>query len=143
MKSNKPYLIRAFYDWIVDNDCTPFVIINADHSEAKIPTEFIEDGQITLNIAPLAIRDLVIGNEFLEFRASFSGVVRLISAPIQSILAIYADENGQGMFFDFEEEGEIEWGDDESSSRGGSSQTNKNNNKKEKNKRPSHLTLVE
>lgn len=104
MLSNKPYLIRAFYEWIVDSKCTPFLVINANYPKCKIPEEFVEDGQITLNIFPEAIRDLKIGNEFLEFRASFSGVIHIISAPIKAILAIYAQENGQGMFFDFEED---------------------------------------
>ena len=110
MLSNKPYLIRAFYDWIVDSECTPFLTVNANFPRCKVPLHFVEDGQITLNIAPSAIRDLQIGKDVLEFRASFSGIVHIISAPIKAILAVYAQENGEGMFFDFEEDdGEAEW----------------------------------
>ena len=110
MFSNKPYLLRAFYDWIVDNTCTPYVVVNAYHPRCNVPTEYIENGEITLNIAPSAIRDLKITNETIEFRASFAGVVHIISAPVKAVLAIYAQENQQGMFFDYEdnEEGEGE-----------------------------------
>lgn len=141
MLSNKPYLVRAFYEWIVDSKCTPFVVINALYPRCKVPQEFIEDGQITLNIAPDAIRDLKISNASVEFRASFSGIVHIISAPIKAVLAIYAQENGQGMFFDFEEEdeqGDTEWNSDpiEKTTQTNIAQT-------EAKKRPSHLKLVE
>jgi len=105
MLSNKPYLVRAFYEWIVDSACTPFVVINAIFPHCKVPEQHVdENGQITLNIAPDAIRELKMTNEFIEFRASFSGVVHFVSAPIKAVLAVYAQENGQGMFFDFEDE---------------------------------------
>jgi len=103
MFSNKPYLIRAFYEWIVDNQCTPFVVINASYPRCNVPDEYVENGEITLNISPSAIRDLKIKNDLIEFRASFSGVVHIVSAPIKSVLAIYAQENQQGMFFDYED----------------------------------------
>lgn len=103
MFSNKPYLLRAFYEWIVDNACTPYVVVNAYYPRCNVPTEYIENGEITLNIAPSAIRDLKITNETIEFRASFSGIVHLISAPVKAVLAIYAQENQQGMFFDYED----------------------------------------
>src|SRR5436190_739769 len=108
MLSNKPYLVRAFYDWIVDSQCTPFIVINANFPRSKIPQEFVEDDQITLNISHDAVRELKIDNDFLNFRASFSGVVHIISAPIKAVVAIYAQENGQGMYFDIEEENEAE-----------------------------------
>lgn len=104
MLSNKPYLIRAFYDWIVDSKCTPFLVANATFPGCKVPTDYIEEGQITLNISPDAVRDLKLGNKFVEFRASFNGIVHIISVPIKAVLAVHAQENGQGMFFDFEEE---------------------------------------
>jgi len=103
MLSNKPYLVRAFYDWIVDSSCTPFIVINAGYKDCNIPDEYIENGEITLNVSPQAIRDLKILNEKVEFRASFSGVVHVVAAPIKSVLAIYAQENQEGMFFDYEE----------------------------------------
>lgn len=111
MLSNKPYLIRAFYEWIVDSDCTPYVVINANFPRVNVPNEYIENGEITLNVSPTAVRDLKIGNDFLEFHASFSGVVHIISAPIKSLLAIYANENQQGMFFDYEEIEDTEFND--------------------------------
>ena len=103
MFSNKPYLIRAFYEWIIDNACTPYLVVNATYPRCNVPDEHVENGEITLNISPTAIRDLKITNELVEFRASFSGVVHIISAPVKAVLAIYAHENQQGMFFDYED----------------------------------------
>lgn len=103
MLSNKPYLIRAFYDWIVDSTCTPFLVVNANFPRCNVPQDFVENGEITLNISPSAVRDLKINNDLVEFRASFSGIVHIISAPVKAVLAIYAQENQQGMFFDYEE----------------------------------------
>lgn len=100
MISNRPYLIRAFYQWIVDSGCTPIVVIDALHPRCKIPDEFAEDGEIVFNISPAAVRDLYITNEKVEFNASFSGVIHLIAAPVNAILSVYAEENGEGIFFD-------------------------------------------
>jgi stringent starvation protein B len=141
MLSNKPYLIRAFNEWIIDSKCTPFVVINANYPRCKVPLEHVEDGQITLNISSEAIRDLKIGNEFLEFRASFTGVIHIISAPIKAVLAIYAQENGQGMYFDSEEENtETEWAPDVIVEPTPPPVVSASSDGK---KRPSHLTLVE
>lgn len=139
MLSNKPYLVRAFYEWIVDSACTPFVVINAIFPHCKVPQQHIdENGQITLNIAPDAVRDLKMTNEFIEFRASFSGVVHFVTAPIKAVLAVYAQENGQGMFFDFEDEvAEAGW---EGSDAVKQTETVSKNQDK---KRSSHLKLVE
>ncbi|EKD55352.1 MAG: ClpXP protease specificity-enhancing factor [uncultured bacterium] len=135
MLSNKPYLIRAFYDWIVDSACTPFVLINALIRGCKVPEEFIENNQITLNVSPNAVRDFKITKDVLEFRASFSGVVHIISVPLKSVLAIYAQENQQGMFFDYEDdETEEGWSD---TSTGQTADTLKTDKKR------SHLRLVE
>lgn len=140
MLSNKPYLIRAFYEWIVDSKCTPFLVVNANFPRCKVPQEFVEDGQITLNISPEAIRDLKLGNDVVEFRASFSGIVHIISAPVKSILAIHAQENGQGMFFDFEEDdGVDEWHNAPTET----SATTPVAKEEVKKARPSHLKLVE
>lgn len=136
MLSNKPYLIRAFYDWIVDSKCTPYLTVNAAYPKCKVPLQFVEDDQITLNISPNAIRDLKIGNDTLEFRASFSGIIHFIAAPIKSILSIYAQENGQGMFFDFEEEESgTDWQETASEENSPLESETK--------KRASHLKLVE
>jgi stringent starvation protein B len=103
MISNKPYLLRAFHQWIVDSACTPILVIDAKHPRCKIPQDYAEEGEIVFNISPIAVRDLKITNESIEFKASFSGVIHIISAPITSILSIYAEENGEGLFFDPEE----------------------------------------
>jgi stringent starvation protein B len=107
MISNRPYLLRAFYQWIVDSGCTPIVIVDADHPRCKIPQEFAEDGEMVFNISPIAIRDLQITNEKLDFKASFSGVIYFISAPINAVLSIYAEENGEGIFFESDDTPEI------------------------------------
>jgi stringent starvation protein B len=104
MLSNKPYLLRAFHEWIVDSGCTPIIVIDALNPRCKIPKDFIEGGEIVFNVSSDAIRDLKITNECVEFKASFSGVIHMIYAPINGILAIYAEENGEGLFFDAEDE---------------------------------------
>jgi len=110
MISNKPYLLRAFYQWIVDNQCIPLVTINANDPRCLVPKEYIdEDGEITLNVSPDAVRDFKITNKHLEFQASFSSISHFVSAPIGAIRSIYAQENSEGMYFDTEGEGDAEW----------------------------------
>lgn len=108
MISNRPYLLRAFHEWIVDSNCTPILVFNATNPRCKVPKEYLESEEIVFNIANSAVRDLKMTNDAIEFRASFSGVIHLISAPISAVLAIYAEENGEGLFFDGEEEGATE-----------------------------------
>lgn len=101
MTSSRPYLVRAMYQWIVDNGTTPYLLVDADvdAGSSQLPTEHIQDGKIVLNIAPMAISGLVLGDEEITFNARFSGKPRAIHVPIQAVLAIYARENGQGMMF--------------------------------------------
>ncbi len=106
MTSTRPYLIRAFYDWIVDNDCNPYIVINANMEGVNVPEEYIEAGQIVLNIAVSAVNGLVLGDHAIEFQARFGGKIRQVYAPIGAIVAIYAKENGRGMVFAEEEEEE-------------------------------------
>lgn len=107
MLSNRPYLLRAFYQWIVDSGCNPILVIDANYPNIRIPKDYIDGGEIVFNISPAAVRDLKILNDCVEFKASFSGVVYIIYAPVHAILAVYAEENGEGIFFDSEEnEGE-------------------------------------
>jgi stringent starvation protein B len=106
MSSTRPYLIRAFYDWIIDNDCNPYIVINANADGVNVPIEYVEAGQIVLNIAVSAVNGLVLGDQAIEFQARFGGKVRQVYAPIGSVVAIYAKENGRGMVFAEEEEGE-------------------------------------
>lgn len=100
MTSSQPYLIRAIYDWIIDNELTPYLLVNAENDYAMIPREYVEDGKIVLNITPSAISDLQLGNDYIMFNARFSGKAMEVSVPVVAVLAIYARENGQGMMFD-------------------------------------------
>lgn len=104
MTSLKPYLIRSIYEWIVDNDLTPHLLVDAENTDAILPQEFIEDGKIVLNIKPQAIQGLSLGNDFIEFNARFSGKPLHIVTPVTAVLAIYARENGKGMVFDREDD---------------------------------------
>ena len=100
----KPYLIRSIYEWIVDNDLTPHLLVDAENTDAILPLEFIEDGKIVLNIRPQAIQGLSLGNDVIEFNARFSGKPMHIVTPISAVLGIYARENGKGMVFDREDD---------------------------------------
>ncbi len=99
MTSSRPYLIRAFYEWIADNDLTPYLVVNAEAPGVVVPRQHVRDGQIVLNINSSAVRDLQLGNEWIEFSARFGGVARTLQIPVTAVLAIYARENGQGMAF--------------------------------------------
>jgi stringent starvation protein B len=114
MLSNKPYLIRAFYEWIIDSRCTPLLVVDATQPRCNVPQEYVENGEIILNVSPDAIRDLKVSSNLVEFKASFSGIAHLISVPVRAVLAVYAEENGQGMFFDVEneEEGDTSWSEE-------------------------------
>ncbi len=100
MTSLKPYLIRAIYEWILDNDLTPHLLVNANHHNAVLPMQFVQDGRMILNIRPAAIDALSLGDDAIEFNTRFSGKSTYICAPVSAVLAIYAKENGQGMVFD-------------------------------------------
>jgi stringent starvation protein B len=104
MTSLKPYLIRSIYDWIIDNDLTPHLLVDAENNQAILPQQFIEDGKIVLNIRPQAIQRLTLGNEEIQFNARVSGRPMSIVVPITAVMAIYAKENGKGMIFDQEDE---------------------------------------
>lgn len=82
MTSTRPYLLRAFYDWIVDNHCTPHIVVNAHADGVEVPQEYVEKGQIVLNIAVSAVYGLQLGDEAVAFQARFAGQVRHIYAPI-------------------------------------------------------------
>ena len=99
MTSSQPYLLRAIYEWIVDNDMTPYILVNADMENTHVPRQYVENGKIVLNLAPQAVNDLQLANEFVMFNARFSGKSMEVNFPITAVLAIYAKENGQGMVF--------------------------------------------
>jgi len=98
----KPYLLRALYEWCVDNGYTPYVSVSVD-ATTSVPGEHVRDGEIVLNIGPLATSRLKLGNEAIEFSAGFSGVAREVYIPVSRVAAIYARENGRGMLFPDEE----------------------------------------
>ena len=101
MKSSRTYLLKPLYHWIVDSDCTPNIVIDTEHLGVTVPEEIVDGREITLNISPVAIRDLVIDTEqyHVAFRAQFSGAIHHIHIPLGAILAIYAEETGRGLLF--------------------------------------------
>lgn len=103
MSSSRPYVVRALYDWIVDNDCTPYVLVDATAEGVVVPRQYIKNGQIVLNISPSAVMDLMLENAAMQFNARFGGVPTQIYVPMSAVLGIYARENGQGMLFDAEQ----------------------------------------
>jgi stringent starvation protein B len=105
MTSNRPYLLRAIYDWISDNNLTPYMLVDATRNGVRVPAHVIKNGQVVLNLAMRAVANLDLGNEWISFQARFSGVSHSIQIPIPAVLALYAQENGQGMMFPAEEEG--------------------------------------
>ena len=95
----RPYLCRALHEWITDNGQTPHIVVDAGDERAIVPTEFVEDGRIVLNVGYAATKDLVIGNDQITFEARFGGNPFRVSLPVTSVLAIYARETGEGMMF--------------------------------------------
>ena len=106
MNSSRPYIIRAIYEWIVDNECTPHLLVDVDVDGVDVPQAYVTDGQIVLNISPSAVVGLEMGNDLILFNGRFGGVATDIVVPIKAILGIYARENGQGMVFDASEDPE-------------------------------------
>jgi stringent starvation protein B len=104
LNSSRPYIIRAIYDWIVDNDCTPHLLVDVEVDGVDVPQSYVSDGQIVLNISPTAVVGLEMGNQIVSFNGRFGGVATDIMVPIKAILGIYARENGQGMVFDTTDE---------------------------------------
>jgi len=99
MTSTRPYLIRAIHEWITDNGFTPHIVVDAQVQETEVPMQYVKEGRIVFNLNPSAVQALVMGNEWITFRARFSGKITGVHLPIRAILAIYAKENGQGMSF--------------------------------------------
>lgn len=99
MTSSQPYLIRAIYEWIVDNGMTPHVLVATNNTDVQVPRQYEEDGRIVLNIGPTAVKSLQLGNEQVSFDARFGGKPMEVIAPIKHVMAVYARENGRGMMF--------------------------------------------
>jgi len=104
MTSTRPYLIRAINEWACENSLTPHLLVNALTEGVVVPTQFVKDGQIVLNINPSAVQSIELGNEWILFSARFSGKAMNIEVPVHAVLAIYARENGQGIFFPDEDD---------------------------------------
>ena len=102
MRSNRPYLLRAFFDWIVDNDCTPYIVVDAHHPGVEVPQSYVTDGQIVLNVAPRAVSNFILDLEILAFSTRFGGMPIDIQVPVTAVVGIYSQENGQGMVFEHE-----------------------------------------
>ena len=99
MTSNRPYLLRALYEWISDNGMTPHVLVDAEVDGVDVPHHAIQKGKVVLNIATGATEQLQLENETIFFKARFSGKPYPIRVPMDAVIAIYARENGQGMMF--------------------------------------------
>ena len=107
MTSRRPYLIRAVYEWIVDNACTPHIVVNAMAKGVEVPQQYVnKDGQIVLNIAPRAVSGLEMTNQAITFSARFGGIPTNIYVPCYAVMGVYARENGQRMMFENEPEPE-------------------------------------
>ena len=104
MHSSRPYLARALYEWLVDNELTPYLVVDATLPGVEVPRQFVQNGQIVLNVAPNAVRDLMIENDAIGFNARFGGHPMQVMIPIPALIAIYAKENGAGMVFGHEPE---------------------------------------
>lgn len=100
MTPSRPYIVRAIYEWIVDNECTPHLLVDAASHGVIVPENFVKDGQIVLNISPAAVVGLQMDNERISFNGRFGGQPRDVDVPVSAVLGIYARENGQGMVFE-------------------------------------------
>ena len=103
MTSSKPYLVRALYQWILDNDTTPYILVDTSSELVLIPPGIANDGKVVLNVSPTAVENLDMTNDHVSFSARFNGVAEDLYCPISSLMAIYARENGEGMMFPPEE----------------------------------------
>ncbi|WP_271274592.1 ClpXP protease specificity-enhancing factor [Aliamphritea hakodatensis] len=107
MNPSRPYLVRALQEWILDNSCTPHLAVDAHIQGVVVPTQFVQDGQIVLNISPSAVQNLYIDDDGVSFNARFGGVPMNVYVPMVAIMAVYARENGQGMGFGMEPGAEL------------------------------------
>ena len=134
MTPSRPYLLRGIYDWLIDNEQTPYLLVNAEAEGVIVPREHVQDGKIILNISLTATRDLELTNEGIHFSARFSGKAMTVNVPIMAALAVYSKENGRGMMFP-EEPVEQDTDSEEEAS------TESSDSKSKKDQKP-HLTIV-
>ncbi|ASV57130.1 Stringent starvation protein B [compost metagenome] len=100
LSPRRPYLLRAFYEWLLDNQLTPHLVVDVTLPGVSVPMEYARDGQIVLNIAPRAVGNLELANDEVRFNARFGGIPRQVSVPLAAVLAVYARENGAGTMFE-------------------------------------------
>ncbi|MFW2177154.1 MULTISPECIES: ClpXP protease specificity-enhancing factor [unclassified Moraxella] len=100
LSPTRPYMIRAIFEWLEDNQLTPYLMVDATQPNVVVPVEYVQEGRIVLNIASRATGNLHIDNDYINFHARFGGLSKEIWVPMQAVLGIYAKENSQGMFFD-------------------------------------------
>ena len=137
MKPLRPYLYHAYYNWILDNDNTPYLLVNAEYPDVDVPVEFVRDGKIILNIAPRSIGQYVINDESISFNARFQGMLRDIYIPFGATEAIYAQETGDGIMFQDEP-----YYSEQTYNERVNQQTEKEDDKPKAKKKPTHLKLV-
>lgn len=100
MTARRPYLVRAVFEWILDNELTPHLVVDADYPDCQVPWQFVQDGQIILNIAPSAVSNFTMDNDSVAFNARFSGKPHRVIVPMGAVMALYARENGAGSIFE-------------------------------------------
>jgi stringent starvation protein B len=103
MTHSRPYLVRAIHEWILDNEMTPHLLVDIEGEGVEVPAQQGQNGKIVLNISPGAVEGLMLGNDAIGFRARFGGISTDVYVPVESVLAIYAKENGRGMVFNEDE----------------------------------------
>lgn len=121
----RPYMVRALYQWIEDNEFTPYLMVDATAENVQVPTEHVQDGRIVLNIASRATGNMSMENDYINFSARFGGVSQEIWVPLTAVMGIYAKENSQGMFFDPKEYDNYEPEEDTTTAKKSSSATPK------------------
>ena len=142
----RPYLLRAYYDWLVDNNFTPYLVVDATYLGVNVPVEYVKDGQIVLNLSANATGNLQLTNDFIQFNARFKGVSRELYIPMGAALAIYARENGDGVMFEPEEvydELNSEPDTEQPTSFHEAIESPKKREEKKKTKSASHLRIVD
>ncbi len=106
MTTSRPYLVRAINEWILDNEMTPHLLVDIESQGVEVPAQQGQNGKIVLNISPVAVEGLNLGNDAISFRARFGGIANDVYVPLDAVLAIYAKENGRGMVFNEDDEPE-------------------------------------
>ena len=102
MNSSRPYLVRALIEWITDSQMTPYIAIAVDSENVDVPSQYVTDQRIVLNVSSMAVRDFTINQEEISFFSKFNGVSRYVKAPTGNVIAVYSKESGEGMQFDLE-----------------------------------------